>query len=91
MEIEKIIYIVIGIIMIVGYIPTFIDLIVYKKKAINTMSYVLWGIANGATCYYSFVILPDLLFQIMSSIHFLSCVSLIIINSLIKEEAKAPS
>ncbi len=77
--------------MIIGYIPTFIDLIAYKKKAINTMSYVLWGIANGATCYYSFVILPDLLFQIMSSIHFFSCVSLIIINSLIKEEAKAAS
>ena len=88
MQIEEMIYIVIGVIMIIGYIPTFIDLIVYKRKAINTISYILWGIANGATCYYSFMILPDLFFQIISSIHFLSCIALIIINLLINEEQK---
>ena len=85
MEINELIYVCVGVVMIVGYIPTFIDLIVYKRKAINTVSYILWGIANGATCYYSFMILPDFFFQIMSSIHFLSCISLIIINSFIKE------
>ena len=91
MQIEEMIYIVIAVIMIIGYIPTFIDLIVYKRKAINTISYILWGIANGATCYYSFMILPDLFFQIISSIHFLSCIALIIINLLINEEQKKQS
>ena len=85
MTIQEIIYIIPPMIMIIGYIPSLIDLIIYKKKTVNYFSYSLWAIANATMFYYSFMILPDFFFQIMSSIHFLSCISLIIINSFIKE------
>ena len=85
MNIQEIIYIIAAIIMIVGYIPSFIDLIVYKKKTINYFSYSLWGLANATMFYYSFVTISDVFFQVISSIHCVACIAIVCINFLIKD------
>ena len=82
---QDIVYMIPPIIMIIGYIPSFIDLIVYKKKIINYLSYSLWGVANAAMFYYSFVVLSDVFFQVVSSIHCLACVLAVGVNFLIKD------
>ena len=85
MTIQEIIYIIPPMIMIIGYIPSLIDLIIYKKKTVNYFSYSLWAIANATMFYYSFIILPDLYFQVISSIHCLACIAVVCLNFLIKD------
>jgi hypothetical protein len=56
----------------VGYWPTIIDLWRHKKPSANTHTYIMWTITTGIGFLYSLVILPDLLFRIVSGMMFFS-------------------
>lgn len=63
----------VGVLVTIGYLPTMKDLYLHKKKSANTHSYIIWTVCTGITLLYSFFILPDLLFRIVSGLNFLCC------------------
>ena len=73
----------VAIISIIGYIPTIKDLFRHKKSSANISSYIIWTITNAITCLYSLFILPDLLFQIVSALSFVSCAVILFLSILL--------
>ena len=69
------IYLVMMMLMIAAYVPTLVDIIIYKKNNANMMSYILWGFGNALACYYSYFVVKDGMLQIISMIHLIACVS----------------
>jgi len=69
----RVAYGLVGGIGIAGYWPTIKDLHHHKKPSANTLSFVLWTTAGVITFLYSIFILQDLLFRIISGLHFVSC------------------
>ncbi len=72
-----------GVICCIAYFPTIRDLYFYKKASANTTTYILWTITALITLLYSFFILPDTLFRIISVANFVFC-SLILYLSVAK-------
>lgn len=62
-----------GIICCFAYFPTIKDLYLHKKANANTTTYILWTITAFITLLYSFFILPDILFRIISTANFVFC------------------
>jgi hypothetical protein len=62
-----------GIICCIAYFPTIRDLYWYNKVSANKTTYVLWTITALITLLYSFFILPDTLFRIISIANFVFC------------------
>jgi hypothetical protein len=75
-------YAAVGLIEIIGYIPTIKDLWYHKKKSANISSYAIWTSCSVVTFLYSLFILPDLLFRIVSGVT-LACCAVILLLSLI--------
>ncbi|MFA6437474.1 MAG: hypothetical protein WC242_00555 [Candidatus Paceibacterota bacterium] len=63
----------VGVVSVIGYLPTIRDLYHHKKQSANISSYVLWTITGAIAFLYSLFILPDLLFIIVSGLSFASC------------------
>lgn len=72
-------YAIVGVIGLIAYWPTIKDLHRHKKASANTTSFLLWTTANGITVLYSIFILPDLLFRLISGMHFLACLTILIL------------
>jgi hypothetical protein len=70
-------YALVSIVTIVGYIPTIKDLWHYKKPSANLSSYGVWTITNAITFTYSMLVLPDMLFRIVSGVAFASCLTIL--------------
>ena len=68
----------------IGYIPTIKDLWLYKKKSANITSYVIWTASSAISFLYALFILPDLLFQIVSGLGFLSCAIILGLSVILK-------
>jgi hypothetical protein len=70
-----------GIICCIAYIPTIKDLYCHKKESVNTITYVLWTITALITLLYSFFILPDILFRIISVVNFICCLAVLLLST----------
>ena len=70
-------YALVSIVTIVGYVPTIKDLWHYKKPSANLSSYGVWTITNAITFTYSMLVLPDMLFRIVSGVAFASCLTIL--------------
>ena len=77
-------YASVGIIAIIGYVPTIKDLWHHKKMSANINSYVIWTACSGITVLYSLFILPDLLFQIVSGLGFVSNALILLLSIALK-------
>lgn len=77
-------YASVGVVATIGYIPTIKDLWHHKKMSANISSYVIWTACSGITVLYSLFILPDLLFQIVSGLSFLSCALILLLSIALK-------
>lgn len=69
-----------GIICCIAYFPTIKDLDCHKKASANTTTYVLWTITAFITMLYSFFILPDKLFIIISVANFICCLAVLLLS-----------
>lgn len=69
----SILYGIAGIICCIAYLPTIRDLYLYKKGSANVTTYMLWTISALITSLYSFFILQDNLFRIISVLNFVLC------------------
>jgi hypothetical protein len=56
-----------GIIAIVGYLPTIRDLL-HKKRSANIHSYMIWTAASAITFLYAFLVISDLLLEIITGL-----------------------
>ncbi|MBT3450506.1 hypothetical protein HN652_01070 [archaeon] len=65
-------YAVTGVVGILGYIPTIIDLIKNKSSA-NIGSYAIWTLCACVSFLYATFVISDLLLEIMTGLNFLSC------------------
>jgi hypothetical protein len=73
-------YVGAGIICCIAYLPTIKDLYCHKKNSANTTTYVLWTITALITLLYSFFILPDILFRIISIANFICCLLVLLLS-----------
>ncbi len=71
-QILTIAYAGVGLISLIAYWPTIRDLLA-KKPSANTASYKIWTVTTAISFLYSLFILDDLLFRIVSGIHFFAC------------------
>ncbi len=69
-----------GIICCIAYFPTITDLYCYKKASANMTTYLLWTITALITFLYSFFILPDILFRIISVANFICCLLVLLLS-----------
>lgn len=72
-------YASVSVISLIGYFPTIKDLIQGKPSA-NIPSYILWTFATGITLLYSYIVLPDKAFQIVSFVNFLACAVVLVLS-----------
>jgi hypothetical protein len=70
-----------GIICCIAYFPTIRDLYLNKKASANTTTYILWTITALITLHYSFFILPDILFKIISVANFICCLAVLLLST----------
>ena len=77
-------YAIVGVVATIGYIPTIKDLWLHKKMSANVNSYLIWTVCSGITVLYSLFILPDLLFQIVSGLNFVSCALILLLSIVLK-------
>jgi len=83
LEIIKVAYGLVGVIGFAAYLPTIKDLYLHKKPSANVHSYYLWTLGTLIAMLYSFFILEDFLFRLVSTINFIACfVTLILIIGL---------
>ncbi|HXH19497.1 MAG TPA: hypothetical protein VNJ07_10480 [Chitinophagales bacterium] len=75
LEIIKYAYGTVGIFSLAAFYPTIKDLYFHKKPSANLHSYYLWTAATFITMLYSFFILDDFLFRLISSLNFAACFS----------------
>lgn len=74
-------YVFAGVICCVAYLPTIKDLYFHKKASANTTTYILWTITAFITLLYSFFVLPDLLFRIISAANFIACALVLVLST----------
>lgn len=86
LQILSIAYAATGVVAITGYYSTIKDLY-YKIPSANIMSYIFWASGWLIAVIYGIFILPDFLFITVSSIHLLSCTSIIVLRIRIKEDS----
>jgi len=73
LDVIKYAYGLVGVIGFAAYLPTIKDLYLHKKPSANLHSYCLWTFATFIAMLYSFFILNDTLFRIVSTLNFLAC------------------
>ena len=72
-----------GVLGLVAYWPTIKDLY-HKKASANIPSYILWVIATGISFLYGLIILPDLLFILVSGMNFAACLVVLLLRIRLK-------
>jgi len=75
-----ILYASVGVIGVIGFFPTIKDLLL-KKKSANVHSYVIWTFCSGVSFLYAFLIIKDLLFEVVTGLLF-ACSFITLILSL---------
>jgi hypothetical protein len=73
-------YGLVGVIGILAYWPTIVDLYHHKKLSANVMSFIMWTFSEGIAFMYSLFVLDDLLFRFVSGMHFLACLIILILS-----------
>lgn len=81
-------YGLVGVIGILAYWPTIVDLYHHKKLSANVMSFVMWTFSEGIAFMYSLFVLDDLLFRFVSGLHFLACLIILILSYNLKASYK---
>ena len=76
-----------GIIATIGYLPTIKDLI-KKVTSANIHSYILWTISSCITFLYAYLIISDLLLEIITGLNFISCAIILILTLKLKYHKK---
>ena len=61
-----------GIVALIGYFPTIVDLI-KKIPSANANSYLIWTLSNFIAFAYATLIVKDLLFSVVAGINFVCC------------------
>jgi len=79
-KILSVAYAFVGVFGIVAYWPTIVDLYKHKKLSANVFSFVLWTVSEGIAFLYSLFVLDDLLFRLVSGLHFFSCFLILILS-----------
>lgn len=77
-------YASVGIVSVIGFIPTIKDLWLLKKKSANLSSYIIWTATGGISFLYSLFIVPDLLFRIVSGLNFVFCALVLLLSITLK-------
>lgn len=67
-----------GIIATIGYIPTIKDLI-KKVPSANISSYIVWTFCACITFIYAFLVVSDLLLEIVTGLNLASCALILIL------------
>ena len=80
LQVLKVAYACVGVIGIVAYWPTLKDLHYHKKPSANSMSYFVWSVTTGVAFLYSIFVLGDPLFRFVSGLHFLACLSVLLLS-----------
>jgi len=88
LNILKVIYGSTGIVALIGYWPTIVDLYHHKKPSANISSYVLWTTTNGITFLYALCILPDPLLRMVTGVNFSACLTVLILSIHLKQRTK---
>lgn len=65
-------YLLAGMVSVLGYMPTIKDLL-NKKKSANIKSYLIWTICSGITFTYVLIAIPDILLRIVTGFTFVAC------------------
>ena len=79
-KILSVAYGLVGIVGIAAYWPTIVDLYHHKKLSANVMSFILWTFSEGIAFMYSLFVLDDMLFRLVSGMHFLACVIILFLS-----------
>ena len=79
-------YGLVGVLGIVAYWPTIVDLYRHKKLSANVMSFILWTFSEGIAFMYSLFVLDDMLFRFVSGLHFLACLIILILSYNLKNK-----
>ena len=66
-----------GIIATIGYLPTIKDL-TKKIASANIHSYIIWTFCSGIAFLYAFLIISDLLLEIVTGLNFVACAIILI-------------
>ena len=72
-----------GVVATIGYIPTIVDLIKNIPSA-NISSYIVWTSCAFITVLYAFLVISDLLLEIVTGLNFLSCFIILILSLRLK-------
>lgn len=65
-------YLLAGMVSILGYMPTIKDLL-NKKKSANIKSYLIWTMSSGITFTYALIAIPDILLRIVTGFTLIAC------------------
>ncbi len=76
----------VGIIGFVAYLPTIKDLYLHKKRSANTLSYALWTLSTFIAMLYSFFVLGDFLFRLVSTLNFFACAITLLLVTILSEK-----
>ncbi|MDZ4846350.1 MAG: hypothetical protein SH857_12455 [Chitinophagales bacterium] len=85
-DIIKFAYGLVGIIGFIAYIPTIKDLYLHKKRSANRLSYVLWTLSTFIAMLYSFFVLNDFLFRLVSTLNFIACAITLLLVAMLSEK-----
>lgn len=85
-NILSIAYGTVGLLGIIAYWPTITDLYLHKKLSANVLSFILWTFSEGIAFMYSLFVLNDILFRLVSGIHFLACLIILILSYNLKNK-----
>lgn len=76
----------VGVIGFIAYFPTIKDLYLHKKPSANLLSYALWTTSTFIAMLYSYFVLDDFLFRLVSTFNFLACaITLLLVVLLIRK------
>lgn len=76
-----------GVVATIGYIPTILDLI-KKIPSANISSYLIWTSCAFITFLYAFLVISDLLLEIVTGLNFLSCFIVLLLSLNLKYSHK---
>jgi hypothetical protein len=87
LSILSILYAATGVAATIGYFPTIRDLI-HGRMSSNNPSYVIWTICSLIVLLYGLLVLPDLLFIVVSGLNFLCCLLILILGLSLKRKRR---
>lgn len=78
-EVLKFAYLLSGFVTFFGFLPTIIDLC-KKRDTANLTTYIIWTSTMSITSLYGFLVLQDLLFNIVVNLQLSACFIVLILK-----------